>query len=98
MVRTLAKAAIIALFLSGLFTASHLMPFNIPALIAFVPLASVFPSLGQTGDAIEIGFAWVEVKQTWVWVALFVYHFLIFFALITSVKAIRWARAGGTVG
>jgi hypothetical protein len=55
MARALGQPTIIALLASGLFTASYLIPFlNIPALIAFVPLARLFPSLGVTGPAVEL--------------------------------------------
>jgi hypothetical protein len=92
MLRTLSSAAVLSLAASVVFTASHLIPFNIPALLVYYLLATIIPELGHTGDAVEIGFAWVTVKQTWVWILLLLYHFFIFFALIAPIALLRARR------
>lgn len=90
MLRKLAQAALIALVASALLTASYLIPFN-PLLLLLIPLADIFPQLGQTGPAVEIGFAWLVVKQNWVWVVIYIYHFTIVFALAAP-TLLLWGR------
>lgn len=92
MMRILATAVVVSLLASAVLTASHLIPFNIPALCVYLPLGMLVPELGRTGDAVEIGFAWVAVKQTWVWVVLFVYHFLLFVLITTPILYFRSRR------
>jgi hypothetical protein len=88
MSRIVAKAALIAVLASAVLTASYLLPFN-PALLLFIPLAELFPSLAQTGPAVEIGFAWLVIKEQWVWVVISVYHFLIVFVVALLAMALR---------
>jgi hypothetical protein len=92
MARTLGTAAVISLVASVLFTASHLIPFNLPALLVYYPLGTLIPELGHTGDAVEIGFAWVVIKQSWVWAVLFAYHFLLFLAIVAPITLLMYRR------
>jgi hypothetical protein len=83
-----AKAALIAVLASAVLTASYLLPFN-PLLLSFIPLTELFPSLAQTGPAVEYGFAWLVIKEQWVWVVIGVYHFVIVFVAAFLAMALR---------
>ena len=50
----------------------------IPGLLA-IPLFTIWPELGSTGELVEVGFAWVIIKQDWVWLVFFAYFFAITF-------------------
>lgn len=54
-----------------------------PALLA-QPLFQIWPELGETNEFIEYGFAWVTVKQGWVWLVFFLYYFMITFVPLVT--------------
>lgn len=68
--------------LSLIVTLSHLVPFNIPVLLLFIPLTFVFPQLSRTGAEVTYGFAWLEIHALWVWGVLFVWHFIVLFPIV----------------
>lgn len=82
------KAAAIALLVAALLTLSCAIPFN-PLLLTLLPMTAIFPQIGQTGPAVEIGFAWLVVKQSWVWAAILAYYFVIVFLLATLYYVIQ---------
>lgn len=55
------KALIWSSVLSLIVTLSHLIPFNIPVLLLFIPVTLVFPQLARTGAEVTYGFAWLEI-------------------------------------
>lgn len=65
--------------LSLLVTLSHLVPFNVPVLLLFIPLTFVFPQLAETGPDVTYGFLWLEIHARWVWITLFTWHFVLLF-------------------
>ncbi len=67
-------------------TLSHLIPFNVLALLLFIPLTLIFPQLGETGDEVTIGFAWLEIHATWVWGVIFAWHLFILIPLIALIS------------
>ncbi len=73
-------------------TLSHLIPFNIPVLLLFVPVTFVFPQLSQTGAEVTYGFAWLQIHAFWVWVVLFVWHFILICPLVFLVLMLRKPR------
>lgn len=66
------------------------------ALLAF-PLMSVFPELGQTGQHVEIGFAWIQLKSVAAWVAFLVYFSVLFGGVfgLSGVVRKKLARLSG---
>ncbi|MCU0495698.1 MAG: hypothetical protein MUD01_29290 [Chloroflexaceae bacterium] len=68
--------------LSLIVTLSHLIPFNIPVLLLFLPLTFVFPQLAQTGAEVTYGFAWLEIHAFWVWAVLFIWHFILLLPIV----------------
>lgn len=79
-----------ALIASLALTMSYHIPFNIPGLFVFATNAQWHPELQKTGEAVEYGFAWVIIRQPWVWALLTAYHML-FFAPASLL--IAWARS-----
>ncbi|MEM9806570.1 MAG: hypothetical protein AAF959_14945 [Cyanobacteria bacterium P01_D01_bin.56] len=73
----LLKTLLWSTVLSIIITLSHHIPLNIPVLLLFLPLTIIFPQLSQTGEEVTYGFAWLEIHAPWVWVALFIWHFLV---------------------
>lgn len=71
------KALLWSSVLGLIVTLSHHIPLNIPVLLLFLPLTIIFPQLSQTGEEVTYGFAWLEIHALWVWVVLFIWHFLI---------------------
>jgi hypothetical protein len=63
-------------------TASYHIPFNIPGLVVYYSIAESYPELQKTGDAVEIQFAWVAIRQPWVW-GLLTAHHMVFFAPVS---------------
>jgi hypothetical protein len=76
------KALIWSSVLSLIVTLSHLIPFNIPVLLLFIPVTLDFPQLARTGAEVTYGFAWLEIHAFWVWVVLFVWHFILVFPIV----------------
>lgn len=70
-------------------TASYRIPFNVPGLVVYYYIAQSHPELQKTGPAVEIEFAWVTIRQAWVWWLLSAYH-MIFFAPVCLL--LGWLR------
>lgn len=78
-----------AVALSLALTASYQIPFNIPGMLIYYRISQFHPELQQTGDAVEIQFAWVTIRQAWVWLLLTGYHLGFF---LPASLMIAWAR------
>ncbi|BAU11319.1 hypothetical protein LEP3755_18120 [Leptolyngbya sp. NIES-3755] len=70
-------------------TLSHLIPFNIPVLLLFIPLTYIFPQLGQTGAEVTYGFAWLQIHASWVWIALLIWHFVVLFPFVLLILYLK---------
>ncbi len=79
----------VSLLISSILTFLLLVPFIgiIPYLLTF-PLWYIWPELETTGDLVEIGFAWVIIKQPWLWPVFFNYFFIITFLSIHILSAL----------
>ncbi|WP_338431631.1 hypothetical protein [Synechococcus elongatus] len=68
--------------LSLAITLGHLIPFNIPVLLLFIPIALLFPQLASSEEEVTYGFAWLEIHAWWVWAILFVWHSILTFPIV----------------
>ena len=80
--RTIEKTVVGSIALSVIVTLSHLIPFNIPVLLLFLPLTAVFPQLAQSGAEVTYGFAWLQIHAFWVWIVIFVWHLILLSPLV----------------
>ncbi len=78
--------------LSLIVTLSHLIPFNIPVLLLFIPVILVFPQLARTGAEVTYSFAWIQIHALWVWAVLFIWHFILLFPIIFLFFRLRKAK------
>lgn len=82
---------------SLILTLSHLIPFNIPVLLLFVPLTFVFPALSATGPEVTYGFAWLQIHVWWVWAVIFVWHFIVLTPIFVLFSALKPRKAKRTL-
>lgn len=79
---TFLKPVLLCLSLSLIvaFILTILIPVPVIGMIPFLlalPLHLIWPELGSTGNLVEYGFAWIEIKQNWLWPVFFGYFFII---------------------
>lgn len=86
------KLILLTLTGSLVMTLSHIIPFNIPMLLLWVPVTYVFPQLASNGPEVTYGFAWIQIHANWVWGVLFLWHFIILFIPALLIYLLRSHR------
>ena len=57
-----------------------------------IPLMIVFPALGETGDFVDIGSAWITLKSPFAWIAFIAYFALLFAGVFKLIGFFRRKR------